>query len=262
MNLRDNVAVVTGASMGIGRAIGLALAREGAQVVGTARGEPELESFFEEVRPVSPGSSVFSTDVSDPQAVAGLFETVSERYARVDLLVNNAGLEDRRSILETTREDVDRLMSVNFGGVVNSSLAVIPDMVSRGSGRIVNVVSAAGRSPIGREPAYCASKAAITAFSESISYELEPLGVRVQVLYPGYVGGTRMAREAARAGQRTPPKLVQRTPEQAAAALLAGLNSSSFEINSARLETLAPLVRSVAPRLYRRQIERTQPSDR
>jgi len=66
-------------------------------------------------------------------------------------------------------------------------------------GRIVNVVSGAGRSPLGREGAYCASKAAITAFSESISYELEPFGVQVQVLYPGYVPGTRMAEEAARA---------------------------------------------------------------
>ena len=112
MNLRDKVAVVTGASMGIGRAVGLALAREGAQVVGTARGEPELESFFEEMRPVSPGSSVFSTDVSDPQAVARLFEAVSERYARVDLLVNNAGLEDRRSILETTRPSASCRASV------------------------------------------------------------------------------------------------------------------------------------------------------
>src|SRR5439155_713600 len=106
-----------------------------------------------------------------------------------------------RVMVETKLEDVDRVMRVNFGGMVNCTLAALPTMVRQGFGRIINVSSAVGRSPVPGEAAYGASKAAVIAFSESISYELEPKGVRDQVLFPGYVPTTGIARQARRDGQ-------------------------------------------------------------
>src|SRR5207247_8744188 len=147
-------------------------------------------------------------------------------------------------------EDGERVMRADVGGMVNGPVAALPTMGREGVGRISNGASAVGRSPVPGEAAYCASKAAMIAFSESISYELEPRGVRVQVLFPGYVATTGMARQARRDGQALPPRWVHRTAEQVSRAVLRALDAGRFEINVAPLETLAPIVRAVAPKIY------------
>ena len=259
MDLRNKVALVTGASMGIGRQISLDLARGGAVVVGVARGAEALGELLPLLQRVSPRSEVVPLDVAQAAAVREVVQGVVSRHERLDILINNAAIEERRSIVETKLEDVDRVMRVNFGGMLNCTLAALPIMIRQGSGRIINVSSAVGRSPVPGEAAYCASKAAMIAFSESISYELEPKGVRVQVLFPGYVPTTGIAIEARRAGQALPPRWVHRTTEQVSRAVLRALDSGAFEINVALLETLAPIVRAVTPGMYRRAILRTQP---
>src|SRR5437870_7789310 len=211
MDLRDRVALVTGASMGIGRQISLDLARAGAVVVGVARGVEALRALLPLLQSASPRSEILPLDVADAAAVRAAVERIVSRHARLDVLINNAAVEERRSILETKLEDVERVMRVNFGGMVNCTLAALPTLARQGFGRIVNVSSAVGRSPVPGEAAYCASKAAMIAFSESISYELEPKGVRVQVLFPGYVPTTGIATQARREGQALPPRWVHRT---------------------------------------------------
>src|SRR5438132_1235873 len=211
------------------------------------------------LRPVSPRSEIVAVDVADAARVREVIDDVVARHGRLDVLINNAAVEERRSILQTTLEDVERAMRVNFGGMVHCTLAALPAMVRQGAGRIVNVASAVGRSPVPGEAAYAASKAAMIAFSESISYELAPKGIRVQVLFPGYVADTRIAVQARAAGQTVPPRWVHRTAAQVSRAVLRALDDDAFEINAARLETLAPIVRAVAPALYRRAIVRTQP---
>ena len=259
MDLHDKVALVTGASMGIGRQISLDLARAGAVVVGVARGVEALGELLPLLQRASPRSEVTPLDVAEADAVREVVQGVVSRHARLDILINNAAVEERRSILETKVEDVDRVMRVNFGGMVNCTLAALPSMVRQGFGRIVNVSSAVGRSPVPGEAAYGASKAAMIAFSESISYELEPKGVRVQVLFPGYVPTTGIATQARREGQALPPRWVHRSAEQVSRAVLRAIDSGPFEINVALLETLAPIVRAVTPGMYRRAILRTQP---
>jgi len=259
MDLHGKVAFVTGASMGIGRQLSLDLARGGAVVVGVARGVDALRELLAALRPVSPRSEIVALDVADAARVREVIDDVVVRHGRLDVLINNAAVEERRSILQTTLEDVERAMRVNFGGMVHCTLAVLPAMVRQGAGRIVNVASAVGRSPVPGEAAYAASKAAMIAFSESISYELAPKGIRVQVLFPGYVADTRIAVQARAAGQTVPPRWVHRTAAQVSRAVLRALDDDAFEINAARLETLAPIVRAVAPALYRRAIVRTQP---
>jgi short-subunit dehydrogenase len=242
--LLDNIAVVTGASMGLGRQMAIDLRHAGARVIGIARGADELVDI--------------TLDVGDAEAVHEAFDQILTQHGRIDVLINNAGIEERRSVLHTTPPDVERTMRVNFGGVVNCCLAAIPSMVRHGSGDIVNVSSAAGRSPVPGTAAYCASKAAIIAFSESMSYELASRGVRVHVLFPGYVP-TRLSTKAVETGMTIPPKAVHRTAGQVSRAALRALGTDRFEINVARLETAAPVVRAIAPRLYRRGILRAQP---
>src|SRR5439155_6089855 len=147
MDLRDKVALVTGASMGIGRQISLDLARAGAVVVGVARGVEALGELLPLLQRASPRSEVTPLDVAEADAVREVVQGVVSRHARLDILINNAAVEERRSILETKLEDIDRVMRVNFGGMVNCTLAALPVMIRHGSARIINVSSAVGPSP-------------------------------------------------------------------------------------------------------------------
>src|SRR5437016_294990 len=144
MDLHGKVAFVTGASMGIGRQLSLDLARGGAVVVGVARGVDALRELLAALRPVSPRSEIVALDVADAARVREVIDDVVVRHGRLDVLINNAAVEERRSILQTTLEDVERAMRVNFGGMVHCTLAALPAMVRQGAGRIVNVASAVG----------------------------------------------------------------------------------------------------------------------
>ena len=258
MDFTDRVALVTGASMGLGRRFALDLASRGATVVGVARGADALTIVGKELTDLSPESWVRAIDVADDPSVDALIADVIERHGRVDVLINNAGIERRRAAIDLDRDCVDEIVGVNFRGTVSATLGVLPHMVERREGWIVGVTSGAARNPIPMQAPYAASKAALVAFLESISYELEPVGVRVKVLSPGFVGETRMATAAVDAGMPVPPRAVQRTPEQVSAALLKGLDAPGFEINCARLETLGPVARALVPRFYRRNIAKSQ----
>lgn len=252
MDVAGRVALVTGASMGLGRRIASDLAERGVIVIGVARGADALAQLD------LAGGWTRAVDVSDEAAVPSLIDDIVAKHGRLDILINNAGIEERRAVTELTPEDVRRTMRVNFEGVVNCTLSALPHMVERGEGWIVSTTSGAGRAPIPSAGAYAASKAAVVAFSEAISYELEPAGVRVKVLSPGFVPGTRMARGAVEGGLPVPPKMVHRTAEQVSRALLRSLDKPGFEINLARVETFAPVARALFPRLYRRGIAKSQ----
>jgi len=258
MRLRDRVALVTGASLGIGRRIALDLARAGATVVGVARRAEALAEADAELRGISPDSWTRTLDVADEQAVRALLEEIVERHGRLEILICNAAIEERGSVLDLDLETVRRIMRVNFEGVVNCVLAAVDDMVAHGEGWIVGVSSGVSRAPVPMEAAYAASKAAMVAFLESISYELEPRGVRVKALWPGFVGETPMARASIAQGMAVPPKVVHRTPEKVSRTLLRNLDRPGFEINTSRVEMIAPVFRTLFPRPYRRSVVRTQ----
>jgi 3-oxoacyl-[acyl-carrier protein] reductase len=255
MDLAGRVALVTGASIGLGRRFALDLAASGATVIGIARTQSLLDALAAEL---GDNGWTRALDVADEHAVRTLVDEIIARHGRLDILINNAAIEERRDAIELDLESVRRTMRVNFEGTVASTLAAIPHMVARGEGWIVNMISGAGRTPIPHEAAYVASKAAVTGFSESISYELAPKGVRVKILSPGFVGSTRMAKRSVETGLPVPPKFVRRTEEQVSRALLRGLDTPGFEINCARAETIAVVTRALLPRIYRRSIVKSQ----
>jgi NADP-dependent 3-hydroxy acid dehydrogenase YdfG len=182
---QGRVAVVTGASSGIGRAIALDLARRGATVVAAARRKELLDDVAEQCRRTAPSSEAQVLDVSDRTAVETMIAAVIERLGKVDILVNNAGIPMRKHARRLTVEDIERVMNVNFMGMVYATFAVLPSMLARRSGDVVNISSVAGRVTSPREGGYTASKFAMAGLTEVLASDLLGSGVRFHLVNPG-----------------------------------------------------------------------------
>ena len=185
MHMRDKVAIITGAKSGIGLATARRLADEGASVVvaDVEDAAPEVEQLFsttEDVRFVR-------TDVSNWHQVASLFEETLAAYGRVDVLVNNAGIELAKKLTDTSEEEWNRLMSVNLKGVFLCSRSAIPIMQGQGRGVIVNVASELGLVGGSDIAAYCASKGGVVQLTKAMAVDHAGVGIRVNCVCPGPV---------------------------------------------------------------------------
>jgi NAD(P)-dependent dehydrogenase (short-subunit alcohol dehydrogenase family) len=178
MTSSQTVALVTGASSGVGRATASALAARGYRVFGTSR-SPSGDS--------TPGSEMLPLDVRDDASVAACVAAVTARAERLDLLVNNAGFEQAGALEEVSLEEARAQFETNFFGVVRMVKEVLPGMRSRRSGRIVNLSSFAGRLPIPFLGIYSASKFAVDGYTEALRAEVKPFGIRVSQVEPWFL---------------------------------------------------------------------------
>ena len=178
------VAWVTGASRGIGRAVALALAGEGAAVALTARDERDLEAVRATISARGGRALVAAADVSDAGAVADAHRQVAQALGPVDLMVNNAAVLQPAPALRARPADVDRMWRVNVLGVIHCTQASVPAMVERHRGRVVNVSSVLGARVMPLYAGYCATKWALMAFSDTLRVELRGTGVSVTVVLP------------------------------------------------------------------------------
>ena len=179
--------LVTGASSGIGAGLAEAMARAGATVGLVARRAGPAGRGARALPRHAPESRMWVADLADPAAVDALAVAAMTELGGVDVLVNNAGIPKRRHVTALDAATVDAVMNINYSSPVRLTLALLPQMLERGEGRIVNVSSvAATLSPPG-EAAYAATKAAVTVFSESMAVDLWDTGVKVMVVYPGVV---------------------------------------------------------------------------
>ncbi len=179
--------LVTGASSGIGAGLAEAFAKAGATVGLVARREVRLAEVLERCRQYSPASRMWVADLAQHAAVDALAVAAMSELGGVDVLVNNAGIPKRRHVTALDAATVDAVMNINYSSPVRLTLALLPQMLERGEGRILNISSvAATLSPPG-EAAYAATKAAVTVFSESMAVDLWDTGVKVTVVYPGVV---------------------------------------------------------------------------
>ena len=186
--------LITGASQGSGRATALRFAREGYDIVLTARGRDRLETVTQEVRALGVQALAYPTDVGDPQQVKRLVETALDRFSRIDVLVNNAGICLTGKMEQTTLKDWHQLFDTNFFGYVHTIDALLPHFLERGSGAIVNVGSFGGKVPLPNMTAYCASKYAVTGLTETLRLELEPQGITVCAVHPGVINSDFLER--------------------------------------------------------------------
>jgi NAD(P)-dependent dehydrogenase (short-subunit alcohol dehydrogenase family) len=191
--LQGQVAVVTGAGRGIGRAISLRLARMGASVFLVARDPERIEAVRADIEAAGGLAEAASCDLTQPESVAALGARISETRGRCDILVNNAGIGNQgRPLHELSVPDWDLLMATNLRAPYLMIRAFAPMMIAARRGHIVNISSLAGKNPLPNGAAYSASKWGLNGLTYSVAEELRPHGIRVAVVAPGSVN-TRFA---------------------------------------------------------------------
>jgi NAD(P)-dependent dehydrogenase (short-subunit alcohol dehydrogenase family) len=179
--------LVTGASSGIGAGLARGFAADGHTVGICARRKDRLEAVLADCRKTAPDSRLWVMDLSDLDAVSAFAEQADEELGGIDLLVNNAGIPKRRHALQLTPEVVDEVMAVNYASPIRLTLALLPRMIKRGSGRILTISSVAARFGPPREAAYSASKAALSAFMESLAVDLDGTDIKINLVNPGII---------------------------------------------------------------------------
>ena len=185
MNLVNKVAIVTGAGRGIGKAIAIALAREGANIIAIDVDIQTAEEVAKEIKSLDRQALAIQVDVSDSKEVNRMVQSVLKKFKRVDILVNNAAIIKRGSIEDLTEEDWDRVMDVNLKGAFNCAKAVVGTMKKQRYGKIVNISSIAGKiGDLASAPCYGASKAGMTCLAKSLARELASYGINANVVAP------------------------------------------------------------------------------
>ncbi|MGB3517009.1 MAG: 3-oxoacyl-[acyl-carrier-protein] reductase [Elainellaceae cyanobacterium] len=186
--LHEQVAVVTGASRGIGRAIALALAEAGAKVaVNYARSSQAADEVVEKITAAGGEAIALQTDVAQADQVDGLIGAVLERWGRVDILVNNAGITRDTLLLRMKPEDWQAVIDLNLTGVFLCTKAVSKLMLKQRSGRIINIASVSGQMGNPGQSNYSAAKAGVIGFTKSVAKELASRGVTVNAVAPGFI---------------------------------------------------------------------------
>ena len=185
-DLSGKAAIVTGASRGIGRAIALRLASAGARVVAGARAD-HAEPVAREIETAGGAAVAVELDVTQTASVAGMVQTALERFGRIDVLVNNAGIVRDQLLLRMKPEDWDAVISTNLTAAFACCRAVLRPMLKQRSGRIVNIGSVVGRTGNPGQANYAASKAGLEGFTRSLALEVASRGITANVVAPGMI---------------------------------------------------------------------------
>jgi 3-oxoacyl-[acyl-carrier protein] reductase len=238
--------VVTGASRGIGRTVALAAAARGARLGLIARSEDDLARVLEESRAEG---AIAIADVADHDQLAAALDHLQERVGPVGILVNNAGVGSWGPFVELAREEIERVVQLDLVAALDATRLVLPGMLERRRGHVVNIGSVAGRLGAPFEAVYSAAKFGLVGFTEALAVEVAPLGVRVSMVNPGPVATTFAAAHPL-PGTRKRPKPV--TAEQVAATVIAVVEQGGLERVLPRWLRWAHLARTALPVAYQK----------
>jgi short-subunit dehydrogenase len=183
----NKVVMITGASSGIGRGLAVEIAGRGANVGLVARRAEVIDEVVREIEAAGGKAMALPTDVQSEDSIRAAAEQLRASLGAIDVLIANAGIGPTRDAADFSAEEVSDVINVNVIGASNSVAAVIPEMVARGSGQLVAISSLAAYRGLPRSAAYCASKAAVSAFFESLRLDLEPRGIDVTIIHPGFI---------------------------------------------------------------------------
>ena len=194
-DLSDQVAIVTGAGRGIGRAIARAVADAGARVAVAARTETEIQAVADEIARAGGQALAVPTDLADEASLRALFAAAADRWGRLDVLVNNAGVGRYGPVADFPVEDLDQVIAVNLRGTFLCCQEAVRMMAPAGRGTIVNISSVVGFKGYPNQAAYTATKHAVMGLTKSLAVEAQPQGIRVSAVLPGGVD-TDLVRQA------------------------------------------------------------------
>lgn len=187
--LKDKIALITGASRGIGKGIALKFAQQGAAILLVGRKMPGLEAAAEEIRALGGKADCFTADVAKEDDVKNLVDQVMAKYGRVDILVNNAGISKEMPLMEMPVSVFDEIMTTNMRSVMLVTKAILPHMVEQKGGSIINIGSGAALRGLPGSVAYSASKAAVVCFTQALGDEVRKVerNIRINAICPGPV---------------------------------------------------------------------------
>jgi len=187
LNLKGKVAIVTGASSGIGRATAIFLAKAGADVVLAARRIEKLEEVTKEIEEMGQKALPIKVDVTEKQDIEKMVSETIKKFGKIDILVNNAGVLDSKNFLEIDDESWNKVLDVNLRGYLWTAQEAAKEMIKNKSGKIINIASIAGLGAFPQITAYNVSKAAVIMLTKSMATELGPLGINVNAVAPGVI---------------------------------------------------------------------------
>jgi uncharacterized protein len=249
MEFKDKIILITGASDGIGNRLAIDLAMRGAVIIACGRSAARLESVLAEIRPGSPRSITIRGDVGSRAEVHQMIGTALAQFPTIDILINNAGIGMRKPFVETPLETIEELMRTNYLGTVYCTYEVLPSMLARGRGHIVNISSVAGHIGTLNMAGYCASKFAINGFTESLYHELKPRGIAVSVVSPGPVK-TAFNRSFAQTSPKSPQSMII-SPASVSQTVITIIENKRFEMITPRSFALMCAVKRFTPGLFR-----------
>ena len=259
MSFEDKVVWITGASSGIGEAMVMAFAQQGARLVLSARREDELQRVRAACeRPDD--HLVLSLDMADAEALPAAAARVLEQMGQVDVLVNNAGMTQRSLVEETDLAVVRKILEVDFFGPVGLAKAVLPSMLQRGTGHFVAVSSLAGKFGTPLRSAYCAAKHALIGWHDCLRAEVYERGLRVTVITPGFVRTNvslqAMSGDGSKHGQMDERVEAGMAPEKAAAIILRSIVKEKDEVMFGGKELMMARLKRISPSLLNRMIRK------
>jgi NADP-dependent 3-hydroxy acid dehydrogenase YdfG len=241
--LLDEIAIVTGASSGIGRATALALARDGAHVALAARNDAALQEVARDIRALGREALVVPTDVTQQEQVEHMVAEALAHWERVDVFIANAGQYVRCCVPELTVAHVERAMAINFYGALYGLLAVLPHMLARKSGHLVLVSSVDGKKGLPIDTPYVTAKFALAGLGEVMRQELYGTGVHVTTVFPGRID-TPLIEDL-----RVPWVSPKYSPDMAARAIVKGIQRRKPEVIVPGFYRLFVILGAFSPRL-------------
>ncbi len=234
MDLKDKTVIVTGAGRGIGKAIAMAFAGKGARVALTARTQKELRKVQAAIHSQRGRAISLVCDVRDRKSVVSMVEEVVREYQTIDILVNNAGVFFTANVVDFPDKEWEQTLQTNLTGLFYCTRAVLPHLIKRESGQIINMVSGAGVHGFAGASAYCASKFGVMGFSESLLEEVRQHKIKVTVVLPGMVNTGMVSHDRYSHVLKIPPEDV------ASAVLYAASQQENTLINRVEIRHIQP----------------------